>query len=680
MRVVTAPRGRRPGIAQAASQDLGRALSPDTKPIGVCDSSAARRDYARVKSSSFGSLYSLLKGEVRPRLPALFTVFAFASLTSVAQKAPILLIEPFLQRVLFRDEAATATTVAADPSRLFEGIAVAKSRAADFLFGTLDAPVDTPHAIGVILGLIALFAVVGAASEYGFNWLSRRVAFGLVIDMRMRMARHLLSLSMRYHGQRHFGDLLSRISSDVNTTLQSVNVMLKDCTQLPLMILGSLVVAFLSAPLPTLSVVLLMPLIALPIAVLGRRVRKRSKKSLSSLGASVEVLTQMFTGIRTVKAFRAEERELVRYAKINDEYLSVSMRMVRAIASIEAWTALLSTMGMGLILCLIVWLNRGKAYFQNEGELGAFIMAIALCYGHLKRFTNAVGKVQESSGAAERLQALLDEPPDITERAGAHAIDSIGRSLKFEGVSFNYPGTEQPALADVDLELQRGETLALVGASGAGKSTLVDLIARFIDPTAGRVAVDGHDIRDLTLDSWTRQYAMVGQVPFLFHASILDNIRYGKPDATQAEVESAARAANIHEFIESLQDKYLTPVGDTGARLSGGQRQRITIARAILKGAPLLLLDEATSALDSESEAVVQEALDRLMVGRTVIVIAHRLSTIRNADRIAVLEAGRLVELGSHDELLARRGAYWRFHSVQFPAGSDQRADTPSKT
>ncbi len=622
-----------------------------------------------MNSSSFQSLYSLLKGEVRPRLPAFAAVFAFAALTAFAQKAPILLMEPLLKRVLFPLEGAAEVREAG--KGVFGWIRDLKHQATDYCFGAPGSSLDPTKAIGMILALIALFAVVGAISEFMFNWTSRRVALGLVIDMRMRLARHLLSLSMRYHGERHFGDLLSRISSDVNSTLQSVNVILKDVTQLPFLVVGSLLVAFFTAPMPTLCVLAVMPLIAVPIGVLGKRVRKRSKKSLSSLGASVEVLTQMFTGIRTVKAFRAEERELARYGAVNDHYLALAMRTVRAIASIEAWTAFLSTLGLGLLIAVIVLINKDRKFFNDSGEMGAFLLSIALIYGHVKRLTNAIGKVQESAGAADRLQGLLDEPPDIVERRGAHALESLGRGVRFEGVTFTYPGTDKSALQGVDLELRTGETLALVGASGAGKTTLVDLVARFIEPSSGRITVDGHDLRELTLDSWTKQYAMVGQVPFLFHTSILENIRYGKPDATPAEVEAAARAANIHEFIQGLPEKYETAVGDAGARLSGGQRQRLTIARAILKGAPLLLLDEATSALDSESEAVVQEALDRLVVGRTVVVIAHRLSTIRNADRIAVLEAGRVVELGTHDELLARRGAYWRFHSVQFPEGRD---------
>ncbi len=427
-----------------------------------------------MNNSSFRSLYSLLKGEVRPRLPALAVIFVLASLTAVAQKAPILLMEPLLKRVLFPDLTAPPAA-----SGAFAWVHQAKQQAYDVLFGTRDDPFTKPQMIGVILGLIALFGTLGAVSEYLFNWMSRRVAIGLVIDMRMRLARHLLGLSMRYHGERRFGDLLSRISSDVGTTLQSVNVVLKECTQLPLMILGSLIAAFAAAPGPTLGVILFMPLIAVPISVLGRNVRKRSKKSLSSLGASVEILTQMFTGIRTVKAFRAEERELARYKRVNDEYQSVSMRMVRAIALIEAWTAMLSTLGMGLVLALIVWLNDVKPgeirLFADEGELGAFIVALALIYGHVKRLTNSIGKVQEAAGAADRLQGLLDEPLDIVERANAHAIDTIQQGVRFENVTFTYPGTEKAALVDVNLDIRKGETLALAGASGAGKSTLVDV-------------------------------------------------------------------------------------------------------------------------------------------------------------------------------------------------------------
>jgi ABC-type multidrug transport system fused ATPase/permease subunit len=624
--------------------------------------------------SSFQRLYSLMRPEVRPQLGRLVGVMVLAALVAFGEKAPLLLLQPLFDRVLF-PAAGRAAAESGEPGFLDGLFGSLQARVEGWIFGDPAGVASDDQkiaALWTVAGLIFLLTVLNAAAQYTLTIVSRLAALRMVVELRQRVARHLLSLSMRYHGERHFGDLLSRISSDVNSTLQSVNVILKDVTQLPFLVVGSLLVAFFTAPMPTLCVLAVMPLIAVPIGVLGKRVRKRSKKSLSSLGASVEVLTQMFTGIRTVKAFRAEERELARYGAVNDHYLALAMRTVRAIASIEAWTAFLSTLGLGLLIAVIVLINKDRKFFNDSGEMGAFLLSIALIYGHVKRLTNAIGKVQESAGAADRLQGLLDEPPDIVERRGAHALESLGRGVRFEGVTFTYPGTDKSALQGVDLELRTGETLALVGASGAGKTTLVDLVARFIEPSSGRITVDGHDLRELTLDSWTKQYAMVGQVPFLFHTSILENIRYGKPDATPAEVEAAARAANIHEFIQGLPEKYETAVGDAGARLSGGQRQRLTIARAILKGAPLLLLDEATSALDSESEAVVQEALDRLVVGRTVVVIAHRLSTIRNADRIAVLEAGRVVELGTHDELLTLGGAYARLHAMQFrePAGA----------
>jgi ABC-type multidrug transport system fused ATPase/permease subunit len=474
-----------------------------------------------------------------------------------------------------------------------------------------------------------------------------------------------MGLSLRYHGRRELGDLMSRVTADVQTTLFSIDLVLRDMVQEPARAAVGLGIAIYAAPKLTVTLLVALPLLALPVALLSKKVRKGSTKSLTSLGASVQAMTQMFLGVRTVKAFRAEERELDNYKRLNREFLRQSMKMARSIALTRASTTFLSNLGLGAMLVLIAWLVIERRYLDSGGNVSMFFIGVAQAYNHLRRTTQSFTQLQEAMGAAVRLQALLEEEPDLVEQPQALALPGLGAGLDFEGVSFSYDNRERPALADFSLSLKAGETLALVGPSGSGKSTLIDLVARFIDPDAGRILVGGVDLKRARLDDWSRLFAMVGQVPHLFHTTIGENIRYGRPEATQAEIEAAARAASIHDFIAELPEGYNTNVADAGSRLSGGQRQRIAIARALLKGAPLLLLDEATSALDSQAEQEVQVALEKLMQGRTVIAIAHRLSTIRNADRIAVLDQGRLVELGSHTELLAKRGLYSKLYSLQ---------------
>jgi len=636
------------------------------------------------KKATTRTTWRLLEPHARPIMPLLVLTAVLSAITSAMQAGFTLLLPPVFNLVLFpggvvEEPASAGAEVATDAvpggaagaavgEQLMERSSLVEwfASTSAWLDGALGLGWD-PRYASLALVLIVLFGMTlaAAASVYGFNQLTNLVALRMVVGLRVRVAEHLMNLSLHYHGQRKLGDLLSRISADIQATLNAVNIWFKDFLRNGFTAIFYLAVAAYCAPLLTLLMVLTIPLLAVPVARLAKKVRKRSTKSYSSLGASVQVLTQMFVGVRTVKAFRAERSELERYRDLNERYLADYMRLVRTMSLTQAWSITYTHIGLGILLLFVGVGSVEWGLFTDFGAMTAFFLANAQAYTAIKRLTRAVTNVEVAVGASQRLEELLDEEPGVVDSDGAVELPPFHGSIHFEGVDFAYPDGDGAALAGIDLEVRAGETLAIVGASGSGKSTLMSLVARFFDPTAGRILVDGHDLREVTLDSWSTSYSLVDQSPFLFHTSIEENLRYGKPDATKDEIEAACRAAQIHEFIESLPDGYATNVEDAGARLSGGQRQRITIARALLKGAPLLLLDEATSALDTESERGVQEALEVLMQGRTVIVIAHRLSTIRNADRIAVLDGGRLVELGTHDELWESGGAYARALELQ---------------
>jgi subfamily B ATP-binding cassette protein MsbA len=600
-------------------------------------------------------------------MPQLVLVFLLGTFSAFAQRSVVLFVYPAVELLFPKPHSELRPP----PSNRLAGVA---RDAQNWLVGQPRNQDEKIAALFRIALVLVLCGLVIAPAQYCFIVTSRRVGLRMILDLRMRVTRHLLRLSMAYHGRRHLGDLLSRVATDVAVTLYALNHSLRELVLEPLLGLTSLVLAAFIAPVPTLFVVVGLAIVAVPVARQSRAVRRGSAEASARLGAAVQTLTQIFQGIRAVKAFRAEKREMLSFRRANEDHLETTMKVARTQAGANVLTVLLSQTGMAVLVVMLGWLTIRHGVFGSEKDMAAFFLCVATMYGSVRNVMKEIAIVMESAGSAERIQSLFDEQPDVVEKPGARTINGLGAGLRFEQVRYAYPGGHGHAVVDFDLQVRPGETLALVGPSGAGKSTVVDLVARFIDPTQGRICVDGIDLTDLTLDSWTAQYAMVGQTPFLFHATIGENIRYGRPEATQSEVEQAAHAAGIHDFIATLPEGYETDVADAGSRLSGGQRQRITIARAFLKGAPLLLLDEATSALDVESEQVVQAALERLMVERTVIVIAHRLSTVRNADRIAVMEAGRVVEIGTHDELLAKGGSYARTYLAQFvekavPAG-----------
>jgi subfamily B ATP-binding cassette protein MsbA len=643
---------------------------------------------ARVSSESFGpsperelrndlkadlkSTWRLLKPHAKPRIPALFLLAILNAVSTFGQTLVVLLLEPIWNLVLFPRKGEAAENV--DPGPIEEAFAWITRTSVEQGFIRGEARQNEQYAaLCVVVIFLILVALITTAAQYAHHQLAAKVSLRMVVDLRVRIARHLMGLSLGWHGSRKLGDTLSRVSSDAQQTLSAVKLFFGDMLQNGNFTIWYMGLMIYAAPELATVVLITMPLLAWPISKLSKRVRKSSTKSLTTLGASVQVLTQMFQGIRTVRAFDMEDREVDRYEELNEEFLKDSMRMVRAQSLAQVWTSLFSHVGTAVLLFAVgfgaIWFDL----FGDGGKMMIFFMGSAQMYNHMKRLTRNLTALESSVGASERLAEVLEEEADIRELPGAHKLTEITGEVRIEGLKFAYPNAAGPALSGIDLVVRPGETLALVGPSGGGKSTLLSMICRFFDPDEGSIWAGGHDLREVKVRSWRQQFSLVEQAPFLFHSTIRENIRYGRLEATQEEIEEAATSAHIHDFIESLPEGYDTDVADMGTRLSGGQRQRITIARAFLKGAPLLLLDEATSSLDSESESAVQAALENVMRDRTVVVIAHRLATIRNADRIAVLEDGTVSQTGTHAELIAAGGTYSRLVEMQQIQGVEPR-------
>jgi subfamily B ATP-binding cassette protein MsbA len=518
-----------------------------------------------------------------------------------------------------------------------------------------------------ICWVLAAVAVGMFAANWVKEYLSKFIQNRLIVEIRCVLCEKIAHLPMGFHSRQRAGDLLSRIQNDVAETNRGIEMLFGDVISDPILILGCITTAFVINWRLALVVFVGMPVVLVPISYFGRSIKKYARRRQLRKADVTHTINQMLSGIRVVKAFRMEDHEARRIRTVSQSFLVEAMKVARAQVTGKEFLEFFSKLSTIVITGLGGYLVLERQV--SLGDLSAFGFLIAGMYRASKSLTTNYNKMQESLAGTERIFEILDTPDTMADRPSARALVRPRGEIAFEGVSFRYVEDGPWVLRDLSFRVPVGSSVALVGATGAGKSTILDLVARFYDPQKGRVSIDGMDLRDFSRDSLLAQIAIVTQEPFLFNATIAENLLYGKPGAARTEVEAAARAASVHDEILRQELGYDTVVGERGGRLSGGQRQRVTIARAILKDPPILLLDEATSALDSRAEQKVQEALYNLMKDRTTFVIAHRLSTIQGVDRILVLEGGTIVEQGTHRELLAiPNGHYRRLHDIQFAA------------
>jgi ATP-binding cassette subfamily B protein len=533
------------------------------------------------------------------------------------------------------------------------------------LLNVKEGSVDLAQVDRMALALVLIFAVTAAASALRFMLFSR-AGERIVNRLRGDLYASLLSQETAFFDAQKTGELSSRLSSDATVLQTTVTANLSMVLRNLTVSLGALGMLLYTSTTLTLMMLAVVPPVALSAVFFGRRVRRLSKESQDALARASEVAVESLGGIRTVRSFAAEQKELGRYRSAIDASLELAFKRIRLAASFFA-VAFFSAFSAGVF---VFWYGARLVAAGNlsPGSLISFLFyTMQMAFG-LSALAELWTDLQRAAGAAERVFELLHRKPLIPP-SGGKRLEPVRGEVRFEKVTFAYPSRpDTKVLSDFDLELKPGEVVAVVGPSGAGKSTIASLLYRLYDPLSGRLLLDGVPYPELDAEWLRRQVGVVAQEPLLFSTTVADNIRYGRPEATDAEVEAAAKAANAHAFISTFKEQYQTLVGERGIQLSGGQKQRVAIARAVLKDPRILILDEATSALDAESEHLVREALERLMKGRTTLVIAHRLSTVKDADRVVVLDGGRIAQMGRHAELVGEEGLYRRLVERQFAA------------